>query len=182
VYDGNVRDIAFTKSSDGGRSFLPAARVSSDDWVLDGCPENGPTIAVDLARRTHVVWPTLVKGRTPSSEPTLALFYAVSSDGRRFTARQRIPTEGVPRHPQMVLDSRGQLVVAWDEQIRGTRQVAVARGRALSEPSTKFVRQTIVDQRRAQYPALASTSDGTIVAWTSGAAGATAIGVQRLMN
>src|SRR3954469_21319995 len=42
VYDGNVRDIAFSKSADGGRTFSTPVRVSDDHWVLDGCPENGP--------------------------------------------------------------------------------------------------------------------------------------------
>ena len=81
VYPGNIRDIAFTMSADGGRSFTPPVRVSEDRWVLDGCPENGPAIAVDASRRIHVVWPTLIPGRTPTSEPTLGLFYARHGTG-----------------------------------------------------------------------------------------------------
>ena len=46
VYPGNVRDIAFTMSRDGGRTFEPPVRVSDDNWVLDGCPENGPAMTV----------------------------------------------------------------------------------------------------------------------------------------
>jgi hypothetical protein len=99
VYPGNVRDIAFTASRDGGRTFAAPVRVSDDQWVLDGCPENGPAMAVDGLNRVHMVWPTLVSGSTAGSEPTLALFYAVSTDGRQFTPRERIPTEGLPRHP-----------------------------------------------------------------------------------
>ena len=72
VYEGNVRDIAFTKSSDGGRTFAPPVRVSDDNWVLDGCPENGPSMIVDADARVHVVWPTLVPGPTSTSEPTLS--------------------------------------------------------------------------------------------------------------
>ena len=111
VYPGNIRDIAFAKSTDGGRTFSPPVRVSDDHWVLDGCPENGPAIAVDSAKRIHIVWPTLVPGATPNSPPTLALFYATSADGNRFTPRQQIPTEGVPRHPQLALGPSGQIVV-----------------------------------------------------------------------
>ena len=50
VYPGNIRDIAFTVSRDGGRTFAPPTRVSEDRWVLDGCPENGPAMAVDAER------------------------------------------------------------------------------------------------------------------------------------
>jgi hypothetical protein len=35
VYPGNVRDVAFTMSRDGGRTFAAPARVSDDRWVLD---------------------------------------------------------------------------------------------------------------------------------------------------
>ena len=141
VYDGNVRDIAFTRSSDNGRSFAPPVRISDDNWVLDGCPENGPAMVVDHAKRIHIVWPTLVPGATRTSEPTLALFHAMSLDGKRFTARQRIPTEGVPRHPQMIVAPNGSLVVAWDEQAKGTRHIALARASIDSSGAARFVRQ-----------------------------------------
>ena len=62
VYPGNVRDIAFTKSTDGGRTFAPPVRVSEDNWQLDVCPENGPAVGVDTGNAIHVVWPTLVQG------------------------------------------------------------------------------------------------------------------------
>ena len=66
VYPGNIRDIAFSLSRDGGRTFAPPVRVSEDRWVLDGCPENGPAVAVDGRNRIHVVWPTLVQGSGPT--------------------------------------------------------------------------------------------------------------------
>ena len=182
VYDGNIRDIAFTKSSDDGRSFAPPLRVSDDNWVLDGCPENGPTMVVDGAKRIHIVWPTLVPGATRNSEPTLALFYAMSVDGKRFSARQRISTEGVPRHPQMIVDARGGLIVAWDEQAKGTRRIALARGSVDANGVARFMKQPIGDGLRAEYPALASTSDGTLVAWTSGSVGQTVLRIERLAN
>ena len=182
VYDGNIRDIAFTKSSDSGRTFAPPVRVSDDNWVLDGCPENGPALIVDGAKRIHIVWPTLVPGATSTSEPTMELFYAMSEDGRRFTARQHIPTVGVPRHPQMTLGANDDLLVAWDEQARGTRHVAVARGTIDARGKARFVRQPIGDGVRAEYPVLSTVDDGTIVAWTSGAAGQTTLRVERLVN
>jgi hypothetical protein len=182
VYDGNIRDIAFTKSTDGGRTFTPPARVSEDNWVLDGCPENGPALAVDDSKRVHAVWPTLIPGATPTSEPTMALFYAMSLDGRRFTPRQRIPTEGFPRHPQVALGKRDEIVVAWDEQSGSTRRIAVARGSIDAKGAARFVRQAIGDARPAVYPVLVTVDDGTVVAWTSGASGETVLRADRLAN
>src|SRR5262249_7114125 len=65
VYPGNVRDIAFTLSRDGGKSFAAPIRVSEDKWVLEGCPDDGPAIAVDAAGRVHIVWPTLITEDRP---------------------------------------------------------------------------------------------------------------------
>ena len=182
VYDGNIRDIAFTKSSDNGRTFAAPLRVSDDNWVLDGCPENGPTMVVDDVKRIHIVWPTLVPGPTTASEPTLALFYAMSVDGKRFTPRQRIPTEGVPRHPQMIVAPGGDIIVGWDEQAKGTRRIAVARGTIDSKGLAKFMRQPVGDGTRAEYPVLAAVGNDTLVAWTSGSVGQTVLRVERLAN
>jgi hypothetical protein len=182
VYDGNVRDIAFTKSSDNGSSFAPPMRVSDDNWVLDGCPENGPTMVVDDTKRIHIVWPTLVPGATRTSEPTLALFHSMSTDGKAFTARQRIPTDGVPRHPQMIVAPNGGLLVTWDEQAKGTRRVALARGSVDGTGVARFTKLPIGDGTRAEYPVLAAVGDATLVAWTSGSAGQTVLRVERLVN
>jgi hypothetical protein len=175
VYTGNVRDIAFSKSSDGGRTFSTPVRVSDDNWVLDGCPENGPSIAVDTARRVHVVWPTLLPGSTSSSAPTLGLFYAVSGDRGRFSARQPIPTQGVPRHAQIAVTAEGQLIVAWDEQSPGKRTIAIARGTTDRNGSTRFSREAIADDRSGNYPTIAATGAGIILGWTSGETGQSVI-------
>jgi hypothetical protein len=177
VYAGNIRDIALTKSSDGGRTFAPPVRVSEDNWVLDGCPENGPAVAIDQTNAIHVVWPTLVRGSS-GAEENLALFYATSKDGQRFTKRQQIPTEGVPRHPQLALGPDGTITVAWDEQLKGARRVVVVQGTSDHENSVRFIRQSVSDEP-GSYPAVASLAGGAIVAWTNGTTGNTVIRVER---
>jgi hypothetical protein len=181
VYAGNIRDIAFTRSSDGGRTFAEPIRVSEDRWVLDGCPENGPAIAVDASRRVHIVWPTLVPELTRGSEPSLTLFYATSRDGRQFTARQQIQTEGVPRHVQIAIGSAGSApLVAWDEQVNGKRQVVFGRAAVDVQGTVRISREVANDDGPAQYPAVAPMSNGFIAAWTSGPSAASVIRIARL--
>jgi hypothetical protein len=177
VYDGNVRDIAFSQSADGGRTFTTPVRISHDNWQLDGCPENGPAIAVDSSQRIHVVWPTLVPGATSASPPSLGLFYASSTDGVRFTDRQQIPTRGVPRHAQIALGSRDRITIAWDEQSGGKRNIAIARATADPSGTPTFSRQSIVDDAPGAYPFVATVDTATIVGWTSGVSGQTVIRV-----
>lgn len=179
VYPGNVRDIAFSKSSDGGRTFSTPVRVSDDNWVLDGCPENGPAIAVDAARRIHIVWPTLMPGTTSATSPTLGLFYAMSEDGRRFTKRQKIPTQGVPRHVQVTVTPASQILVACDEQSPGTRKIAIARGTIDRNGVAQFTTAPIADDVAGNYPIVASADASVIVGWTSGETGKTVIRTKR---
>jgi hypothetical protein len=182
VFAGNVRDIAFTRSSDGGRAFAAPIRVSEDNWVLDGCPENGPALTVDDANRIHVAWTTLIPGTSPGDEPTLALFYAMSRDGTAFTPRQRIPTQGSPRHPDITIGSAGEILAAWDEQANGGRRVAMARGHIDGAVTPRFVRESVRDDGPAVYPVVSPLRDGAIMAWVSGFAGHTTLRVQRLSN
>ncbi len=178
VYPGNVRDIAITVSRDQGRSFSPPARVSEDRWALDGCPENGPALAVDGRNVVHVVWPTLVRATTGAEN--LALFYATSRDGRQFSPRRRIPTDGTPRHPQVAIAANGAVVVAWDEEAHGTRRVVAASLGAAEATTLTLTRLPLAASARAEYPAIAVTNAGIAIAWTSGLGAESAIQIQRL--
>jgi hypothetical protein len=164
VYAGNLRDIAFAASRDRGRTFDRPVRVSEDKWALDGCPDDGPAMTVDESGGVHLVWPTLVTDGA-AGQPSIGLFHASSRDGRTFGARRRLPTEGVPHHPQASI-ARGVLYFAWDEMKGGSRQVVVAHGRS-SEADTRFQRVVVSGAAAGVYPSLAPIDGGVVVAWGS---------------
>jgi hypothetical protein len=180
VYPGNLRDIAFTQSHDGGRTFTPPIRVSEDHWMLDGCPDDGPAMAVDASHRIHIVWPTLVQGDGAGGEPTIALFHASSADGKSFTARQRLPTDGLPHHPQLAVNRDGTLSIAWDELKDGTRRAALARATVAADGRVTVARETLPAGAPAIYPVIAPLPDGTAIAWTSGPPATSTIAVVRV--
>jgi hypothetical protein len=177
VYPGNIRDIAFSVSGDAGRSFSPPVRISADDWAINGCPDDGPAIAVDGAGTAHVVWPTVVDGQQPQG----AIFYASTMDGRTFTPRYRIGTLGSakPEHPQIAIDAEGRIVAAWDELIDGVRVAAIREVRRGPSISLGPVVR-LAERGPASYPVVASADDGLIAVWTSGAPATSVIGVRRL--
>jgi hypothetical protein len=179
VYPGNLRDIAFAASVDGGRTFAAPVRVSEDQWAIDGCPENGPAIAVALGGRIHVAWPTMADGAV-AAPSTPALFYAWSDDGQRFTPRQRLPTEGTPGHVQTALDAAGRLLVVWDELAAGRRRVVLATHRPGGEGAGGFSRTVISSDAGGAYPVVASGAAGAVAAWTEGGPDQSAIRVARL--
>lgn len=176
VYPGNLRDIAFAVSRDGGRSFSAPVRASHDEWAINGCPDDGPAMALDAHGTVHLVWPTVVGG----AEPRGAIFYASTRDGRSFTPRQQVPTLGSlkPSHPQIAIDARGRLLVAWDESIEGRRVAAVRALSSRGAPEGNVVR--LDAGAAAIYPVVAPIDAGFIAAWTSGAGAQSVIRVRTI--
>jgi hypothetical protein len=164
VFAGNFRDMAFTISRDGGRSFSPLVRVSEDGWSIAGCPDDGPSIAIDSSSMVHLAWPTVLNGNEG------AILYATSRDGKSFSRPVRVPTLGAPKpsHPFIVIDKRGRAVVAWDELRNGLRTAALRRS-IVPQSATFGEAELLDDQEPATYPVAAVTSNGIVVAWTSGA-------------
>jgi hypothetical protein len=166
VYPGNLRDIAFTMSQDGGRSFSIPIRVREDGWAINGCPDDGPAMAADTAGTVHLVWPTVIEG----PEPEGAIFHASTRDGRRFTRGTRVPTLGGPKpsHPQVVMDRRGRMFVAWDESAGQRRVAAMREVRILGGREPTFGEIVVLSPDGGMYPVLAATSSGVVAAWATG--------------
>ena len=178
VYAGNQRDIAVSTSRDRGRSFSDPVRVSEDRWQLEGCPENGPSLAVGNQGRVFVLWPTLVKER---GGETLRLFLSSTADGRRFAARAPLPTAGAAYHPQLIASPDGTLVAAWDEVVNGApRRVRLARGRTDDHGQTQFEAIDLASDAEGSYPALAIIPNHIVIAWTARGAAPKALRVLRV--
>jgi hypothetical protein len=163
VYPGNLRDIAFSASRDGGRTFSAPVRISEDKWQLNGCPDDGPAMALDAAQRIHVVWPTLVE---EDGRPVKALFHAVSTDGQTFSVRTRLPTEGQANHPQLSFAGDGRLVAVWDESGSGSRHLAVASTAIDGSGRVAFTRNDAWSSRQATYPFVVRAGERVLFAWT----------------
>lgn len=162
IFPGSIRDIAFATSSDGGRHFNPFVRVSEDKWELNGCPEDGPSIAVDQSGTIHIAWATVVN----EGEPRKALFYATSRDGKTFSPRARIPAAfaTTPGHPQLTLAPDGGAAIVWDETVNGVRRISFTR---VSRTGMFRPPQILSGDESASYPVISRAAGGLIVGWTS---------------
>ena len=134
VYPGNIRDIALATSSDGGRTFASPVRVSEDNWVLDGCPENGPAVAIDQ----------------DECDPR-----RVAHVGSRLGRCRRDPgvvlrdVEGWPTLHQAPADSHGGCAAASSDRRRAWRDDHDRVGRAAEGRAA--------DRRRREEPATTTT-------------------------
>jgi hypothetical protein len=168
VYPGSFRDMAFATSRDSGRSFSAPVRVSEDGWAIDACPDDGPAMAVDASGSVHLAWPTVIGGDNPRG----AIFYStMPRDGQPFTKRQQVATLGGPKpsHPQIVVDSRRRVFVAWDELANGRQTAAVREVRADATGATSFGPiVTLSSSESGSYPALAAAGNRVLAAWATG--------------
>ena len=170
VYPGSFRDMAFATSRDGGRSFSAPVRVSEDGWAIEACPDDGPAMAVDASGSVHLAWPTVIGGDNPRG----AIFYStMPRDGQPFTKRQQVGTLGGPKpsHPQIVVDSRRRVFVAWDELANGRQTAAVREVRADATGATSFGPIVALSSSESgSYPALAAAGNRVLAAWATGGA------------
>jgi hypothetical protein len=161
VYPGTERDIAVASSADGGSTFTSPARVSRDGWSIDGCPENGPALALDAQQSLHVAWPAPPDGK---SDTPLALFYSNSSDGVRFAPRTQVPTHGPAGHVQMAV-SGDDIVLVWDEVRGDARRVVAARTGRDASGSRRFTAISWPGDTVGSRPVVAASGSGAVVAW-----------------
>jgi hypothetical protein len=166
VYPGNMRDIAFTISRDGGQTFSTPVRVSEDRWSIAGCPDDGPAMAVDAGGRVHLVWPTVVTASDGSMQKSI--FHSMTTDGKTFTPRVVIPHgEAIQHnHPQVAATGDGAIVVAWDGYIGGAPHVFRARG-SLDDGGVMQFKKVDEDPPLGNYPVVIASDTYTITAWAS---------------
>ena len=177
VYAGNMRDIGFAWLGGPAPAAAPA-RVSQDGWSINGCPDDGPAMALGAGERVHIVWPTVI----PGDEPIGAIFHATMADGTAFGPRQRVPTLGAPKpsHPQVVVDGSGRVFVAWDEMQSGVRTAAMVTATVAANGALSFEAPTAVAPGGpTQYPVMAPLARGVVMTWVTGAPSASTISVQR---
>jgi hypothetical protein len=173
VFEGNFRDIAFSASRDGGATFSPMLRVNQDGWQINGCPDDGPAIAVDAGNVVHLAWPTV-------ANDTGVILYATSRDGKSFSKPVQVPTFGSPKasHPQIAIDGSGQVVIGWDEVRDGARGAGLVQVIDNKDAVTFGTPQHL--GQSTMYPVMAAAEKGLVAAWTAGPPDQSVIKVRRI--
>ncbi|MBM3279845.1 MAG: exo-alpha-sialidase [Candidatus Handelsmanbacteria bacterium] len=107
VYPGSVRDIALASSADGGRSFTSPVRVHADNWVIEGCPHQGPFLGLDPPGRVWVAWTTGAEGRAGA-------YWAAAGKDLRFDPPTLLSVGqgSSPFHPSLKTAGPGQVLLA----------------------------------------------------------------------
>jgi peroxiredoxin len=165
-----IRDIVVARSDDGGAHWGAPVRIANDDWVFDGCPHAGPSLAIDDEDRLHVAWWTGKPGAA-------GVYYARSADGGATFSTPTplgVAEQSRPAHVQLAHLARSgaapAIVAAWDDGTRRMPQVVV---RASLDGGDSFASAVAVSDpsEAAAFPVLglqpAGASDGELlIAWS----------------
>ena len=154
-----MRDIAMATSTDGGRTFSP---LRASARTIGSCP-----VVPMMDRRwrsthaaSHLAWPTLVNDAAPQK----AIFYTSTTDGRSFAPRIRL--SGVDQedaaHPQIAVDSAGDVAVVWDEQQGNDRKIVMRVARSAEGNSARA--EVLNASGSALHPSSVAAA-GFLVAW-----------------
>jgi hypothetical protein len=158
--EGEVRDIAITRLTGG--SWTRPAIVHADDWVIAGCPVNGPAVAA-VGRHVAVAWFT-------AARDTPRVNVAFSKDaGASFGEAFRVDAgDPVGRVDVLVMDD-GAAVVTWLERADESADV---RTRLIDADGTVRSSTRVASsraERAAGFPrTVLAGQDGDLIlyAWT----------------
>src|SRR5690606_28287999 len=101
ILPGSVRDISVSSSADNGKSFQKPVPFSNDQWVVDGCPHNGPSV-VSNRDTTYAAWFT--------GSDQNGVFYAELNQNNEMFNKRCLDADG--RFVQLCLLNDGTRMVA----------------------------------------------------------------------
>jgi len=152
-----VRDIYIIRLVDD--KWTEPKAVSSDNWVVAGCPVNGPDIA-SKEGKTAVVWFS-----AKDDLPIVQL--ALSEDsGQTFGVPIRVATKSTNGRVSVTILDSGNIAVSWLEtkEANATIQLALYNSKGVKLNSLKVADTKA--SRRSGFPILESVGEQVFITWT----------------
>lgn len=106
IINDSIRDMSVSSSANNGQSFSHPLSFSGDNWIINGCPHNGPSI-VNAGNTTYAAWFT--GGRKKG------VYYCELNNNKKAINKQLISDQG--RFIQLCLLTNGSPVLAYNENI-----------------------------------------------------------------
>lgn len=152
-----IRDISIVRLKDGKWS-VPRP-VFADNWQLNGCPVNGPSVAA-TGRRVAVAWFT---GANNASRVKLGF----SNDGGESFGEPIIVDDGNPAgRVETLLLNDGSALVCWLEKLPAGGEVRVRRIRPDGKRDDAITVAPSGTARSNGFPQMARVGNNLVFAWT----------------
>ncbi|RYZ25662.1 MAG: hypothetical protein EOO10_17680 [Chitinophagaceae bacterium] len=156
ITDSSIRDIALSPSVNNGKSFGPSFSFSNDNWMLNGCPHNGPSV-VSSENATLAAW------FTGGSDE--GVYYGEVDSRTKTTQKKLISASG--KNIQLCLLPNGQRMMVYSEQVHAAGSVYSQIMAAKLENGKLFSQTLTTKGAHASYPvAINFGTSKMIAAWT----------------
>ena len=165
--NGNLYDIYFAKSTDGGNSFSKNIRVDDTGGTIS--KQWNPCMAIDTDGSLYLSWDDERNGNSD-------IYLAKSTNGgdsfgRNVRVDDTGSSESTQWHSYLAVDENKYVYVAWEDYRRGNRDVYFSRsvnGGNSFEPDVR-VDDTGSSDSAQWYPSLAVDTKGNVyVSWIDG--------------
>jgi hypothetical protein len=156
---GDVRDIFTATSSDNGSRWTKPQLAHRDNWVIEGCPHVGPTIA-STPSALYLAWVTAASGK-----PELCM--VVSKDGGRKFGERLLLSAGIngANHPRIIA-RKDHVVIAFEGQIEKGRGTQVIYRQVTGDGVVSAPEVIPNTGGSVSYPAIAEDERGLLIAWS----------------
>jgi hypothetical protein len=151
------RDIFIVRALAGGWS--EPRPVATDEWVINGCPVNGPAVAAD-GDRVAVAWFTAAGGK-----PMVKV--ALSSDSGASFAAPVVVSDARPlgRVDVAVVDQGGAVVLWLEQGEGGAAALSMRRVTAFGSPGPPVTLAASTGARSSGFPRMARVGGRLVIAW-----------------
>lgn len=152
---GEIRDISFSRSDNNGNTFSAPVSFSNDDWAVDGCPHDGPSVA-SKKNKSYVAW---FSGGKESG-----VHYAELDSTGRMIIKKELSPNG--RFIQLCILPDGTRIAAYNETYEKGDTIFSKIIINKIEGNTFLQKVITKPNRNASYPVIqAVNNEDVIVAW-----------------
>lgn len=160
ILQDSIRDMVHIISTDNGQTFSKPARISNDNWMINGCPHTGPSMT-ENNNGLQFTWFT--GGAAPG------VYYCHSADkGKTFSQRQKVSGERA-RHSQITSLQNGKVAIVWNENFIRNNKVFSRIGMELRDAEGNKITTGYItpENGNATFPVLKAIDNHSLfVAYT----------------
>ncbi len=153
-----IRDIGVLRRVNG--AWTQPARVHADEWHIEGCPVNGPSVVAN-GNEVAVAWFT-------GARDTARVNVAFSHDaGATFSAPVRVDDGNPGGRVDVEFGADGAALVSWLERVGDAG--AEVRLRAISPGGVRSPAMTVANSAAARssgFPRMVRSGNEIVFAWT----------------
>ncbi len=153
-----IRDISIVRLRKG--RWTQPQTIHADNWRIDGCPVNGPSVAAS-ARRVAVAWFTM----GDKNSPRVRLVFSEDAGATFSTPIEIDDGDPVGRVAVMMLED-GSALVSWIERTKAGAEVRARRVRADGTRADSITVAPSGAARSSGFPRMARVRDKIIFSWT----------------